>query len=251
MTLLPIVGHNSLSRDIFGDASPALTSTNLASDGTIAAVKLLIDATLRSFPTAPILHIGWDEVDTSGVAKTTTAPAFCAAHQLPTCSSDEIVEHFLTEINEYVRAKNPVNLGSPVRLMPYENINTKGTENHTVITQPWWINGGNGYMEDQIKSNLHGNTLAYAKLNLTTMQTAWKPRVYTRLHGVYDHAVAGTIYPHPHTGPGSAPKCKTTTGVKYNNTNWANVDGPIDSKDPAECCAVCSSTASVDPDNAR
>jgi hypothetical protein len=161
VTLIPgceVVGHNSLPRDVFGDASEAVTSTNLASNTATAGVVMLIDGILAQFPTAPFVHIGWDEVDTSGVAQALSAPGFCAEHRLASCTADAIANQFLTTINDHVRVKT----NGKVRLMAYENVNTPGTANHTVVTQPWWINGGNGYMEDQIKSNLHGNTLPCA-----------------------------------------------------------------------------------------
>jgi hypothetical protein len=242
VTLIPgieIVGHNSLPKDIFGDPSSSLSCTNLASDTAISGVLALVDATIATFPTAPYVHIGWDETSTDGVPKTTSAPAFCAKHGLDPCSEDEIVNYFLVTVNEHVRHSTGV---PHKRLMAYENVNTKGTKNHTVVTQPWWINGGNGYMEDQQKSNLHGNTLKYAELNLSTMQTAWKPRVYSHVKGVFDHSVAGTVYPHP-AAAGAKPQCSVSKGVKFNNTHYADTDGPHTAKDPSECCSICSQTA--------
>ena len=218
-----------------------LGCTNLASDLAIQGLKLLIDATLATFPTMPILHIGWDEVGTDNVAKASTAPGFCKRHQLAACDEAHIVDHFLTDINDYVRNKT----GGKVRLMAYENVNTPGTANHTVITQPWWINGGNGYMADQIKTDVHGDTLQYEQMGLDTMQTAWKPRVYTRTKGVFDHGVGASVYTHPQgSGPApppSAAHCTISKGVKLNGPP-ANPDGPITVPDEGACCDLCATT---------
>lgn len=112
---------------------------------------MLIDNTIVTFPHSPIIHIGMDEVSTAFVAHTRTAPAFCQEHGI-VCDESHIVDYFLTTIDEYVLSK-PGNL----RVMGYENINTPGTlRAGALMTMPWWINGGNGYMEDQIKSDLHG-----------------------------------------------------------------------------------------------
>eukprot|EP01043_Picozoa_sp_COSAG02_P003928 COSAG02_NODE_99_length_37069_cov_24.910957_24_plen_1416_part_00 len=234
VTLLPgveIVGHNTLPAEVFRDPVE-LGCTNLASDLAIEAVKLLLDSVLLTFPTTPVVHIGWDEVSTDKVAQATTAPGFCKKHGLTPCSEAVIVDHFITDLNEYIRNKT----AGKVRLMAYENVNTNGTANHTIITQPWWINGGNGYLEDQQKSNLHGNQ------GLTTMQTAWKPRVYTPVHGVFDHSVAGTIYTHTDPQPAPPPpKCTgIQEGVRFNNSHYVDTNGPRDAKNPAECCEICS-----------
>ena len=218
---------------------------------------------METFPTAPFLHIGWDEVSTDAVAKTDSAPGFCKKYSLSPCNEANIVDHFLTELNDYAATKYKK------RLMAYENVNTPGTKSNPVISnftsnqanlrshlsflrsiacvitaQPWWINGGNGYKEDQVKADLHGNTLKYEALGLDTMQTAWKPRVYTRAKGVFDHAVGGSVYTHPaSTGGGGAPaKCHVTEGLGYNNTNWATPNGPVDAKDAASCCQACAQT---------
>ena len=126
-----IVGHNSLLSEVFGDPV-SLGCTNLASDVAIAGLKLLIDAILETFPTTPIMHIVWDEVGTDNVAKASTAPAFCKRHGLSLCNEGQIVDYFLTTLNEYVRTKTH----GKIRLMAYENVNTPGTANHTVITPP-------------------------------------------------------------------------------------------------------------------
>lgn len=161
VTLLPgieIVGHNTLPAIVFGDSCSCLSSTNLASDTAMEGIQLLIDSVMETFPTTPILHIGWDEVSTDAVPKADSAAQFCVTHKLAACDEAHIVDYFLTTLNDWFAAKY-----AGKRLMAYENVNTPGTKNRTVITQPWWINGGNGVMEDQV-----------IKL-LTIWSLVWKP----------------------------------------------------------------------------
>ena len=195
VTLVPeieVIGHNSLPAEIFGDPNPALTSTNLASDAAVEGVLLLLDSVIATFPTSPIIHIGGDEVSTAGVMQTQGVAEYCAKHNLSVCDLGHITDLFMTTLNARVHKAGK-------RMMGYENHNTNGTlaaADLSVITQPWHINGGAG-AGDMHKTDLHGSTLSYSKLGLDTVQTAWKPRFSTRVHGVFEHSVGGTVYTHP------------------------------------------------------